>query len=192
MKFSVADYWKKRYAKNGDAAVALGSCSKSYRAQIPKLTRAADQLDLTGGGHSVDFGSGVGRFIPYLTNRYERVTAIELASYGRERIGEHYPEVDVHETTMDIPDDSVDLIWAALVLQHIVDDGEYLDVVNELRRIAKPGARLAIVESVNSKARHSISREPADHLDAFNCGGWWQVVDIDSDCSHYIISGVFA
>jgi SAM-dependent methyltransferase len=115
-------------------------------------------LELFWGEHAagksvVEIGSGIGRMTAALTNEYDRVIACDLdaaflercrdtvAQFGRvDRLQTVYVE-DGH--TLDIPDQSVDLVFSYITLQHCNRD-DALALVKESFRIVKPGGRVAL------------------------------------------------
>lgn len=190
MKFSVADYWSRRYSRCGDAAVAYGGRKQNYKPQERNIRRAVAALPLRG-AHALDFGAGVGRFLPFLRERYDEVSAVELTPFGRCRISERrFDNVTILASTCDMPDGCVDLIWACLSLMHIVDEEDYQAAVRDLRRVACHAARLVLIETRNVKDVHVISRDPRDQLKDFGCEGGFSSIDVDRPGSHHLITGI--
>lgn len=90
----------------------------------------------------VEFGCGTGMFLPELSHRYPRVVAIDLFPQFAKRLVEKQKlSVTFVDNLGDLADESVDLIIAADVLEHITELTPYLMLFNQKLR---PGGRLLI------------------------------------------------
>lgn len=94
----------------------------------------------------VDFGTGIGVMLPFLTGISDRVIAIdkhiEPATELCKRYELHGVElVEVDTLPLPLPDHSVDLILCLDVLEHIDDLQE---ITQELTRILKPGGMIVV------------------------------------------------
>lgn len=109
----------------------------------------AQYLDKLDGDTALEFGCGLGLFLPELNTRFERVFATDLfPDYARTlstRRGLHtrfVPNVGA------VPDGSLDVLIAADVLEHIRDLPVYLA---EFALKLKPGGRLIISGPTESR-----------------------------------------
>lgn len=90
----------------------------------------------------VEFGCGTGMFLPELSRRYPRVVAIDLFPQFAQRLVEKQKlSVTFVDNLEELADESVDLIIAADVLEHITELTPYLMLFNQKLR---PGGRLLI------------------------------------------------
>lgn len=90
----------------------------------------------------LEFGCGIGVFLPTLSNRTERVYAIDLFPVYAQRLSE---EQDLGVVFIDdlseLADHTLDIVVAADVLEHIEDPGAYFET---FRKKLKQGGRLII------------------------------------------------
>ncbi len=93
-------------------------------------------------GRALEFGCGVGMFLPTLCSCAETVTAIDLVPvFARELVRIEGLEVDFMDSLEEIETASLDLIIAADVLEHFEDATE---VVGTFHRLLAPGGRFII------------------------------------------------
>jgi SAM-dependent methyltransferase len=113
-----------------------------YRGRARIVRAVLAQLDLPPGGELLDAGCGAGTTLDELT-RYGRAHGVELNPLGvraaRERGHADVREARVEELPFE--DATFDCITCLDVIEHTPDDIRSLE---ELRRVAKPGAALVV------------------------------------------------
>ncbi len=103
----------------------------------------AAMLPAGAGGAVLEFGCGVGLFLPHLCERYETVYAVDLfPQFARALAAERELAVAFPEEVAEVADGSLDAIVAADVLEHLEEDlNRYLAL---FRRKLKPGGALLV------------------------------------------------
>lgn len=102
----------------------------------------AELAELRRGMSVLEFGCGLGIFLPTIARNAGPVYATDLMADGARRLCRKLElEVSFVDDTAQLRDESLDLIVAADVLEHLEDLGDYLDVF--LAKL-KPGGRLII------------------------------------------------
>jgi len=101
----------------------------------------------------VEIGSGIGRMTAGLTRHFQKVVACDLDAAFLERCRETVAQFGVPDRlqtshvidgrTLALPDDSADVVFSYITLQHCHHD-DALALVHEACRIAKPGAHVAL------------------------------------------------
>jgi SAM-dependent methyltransferase len=101
----------------------------------------------------VEIGSGIGRMTAALSRYYHRVVACDLDAAFLERCREtvamhgnveHLQTVHVADGhTLDLPDDSADVVFSYITLQHC-QTSDALALVEEAIRVTRPGGRVAL------------------------------------------------
>ncbi|HEX6063913.1 MAG TPA: class I SAM-dependent methyltransferase [Longimicrobiales bacterium] len=133
--------------------------------QVLRLRTVAGVLDrvwpqgLTG-RNALDIGCGVGDFVALLRSRGAAVTAIDIspeviAAARRRFAGAH--DVTWLVGTIgaaDLPADTFDVITSITVLQHVVDNEEFIKSLVLLRRCLRPQGRLIVLELAPPRASH--------------------------------------
>jgi len=95
---------------------------------------------------ALDYGTGAGVMLPFLSKIADRVVALDRFIMPAAKLCEHYKLHNVELKEIDtlpipLPDGSVDLILCLDVLEHI----EALqEIIRELVRILKPGGRVIV------------------------------------------------
>ena len=101
----------------------------------------------------VEIGSGIGRMTASFSTMFQRVVACDLdaaflercretvARYGKPSRLQTSHVADGH--TLDLPDDSADLVFSYITLQHCAHDDAFA-LVREAARVAKPGGQVAL------------------------------------------------
>lgn len=91
---------------------------------------------------ALEFGCGIGLFLPTLAGTCRKVYAVDLfPAYARRLCARYAPGVVFADRLEDIPAGSLDIIVAADVLEHIDELDAYLDRFCEL---LAPGGRLVV------------------------------------------------
>jgi len=125
--------------------------------EIAKVIRAAQVLSPMRFGTAVDFGCGVGRLSQALTRQFERVIGIDVAE-SMIRAAVQFNQFPgrcsyIHNVAADltvVPDQSADLIYSNITLQHMVPSLAE-SYIREFFRIARPGAH--VIFQVPSRPR---------------------------------------
>jgi ubiquinone/menaquinone biosynthesis C-methylase UbiE len=120
---------------------------------IAYLTAFGLYSEATGSQSIVEIGSGIGRMTSSFTHLFPRVTACDLDAAFLERCREtvaqfgypaHLQTSHVADgRTLDLPDDSADLVFSYITLQHCHHD-DALALAREAVRVAKPGGKIAL------------------------------------------------
>lgn len=101
----------------------------------------------------VEIGSGIGRMTASFTRMFARVVACDLDAAFLERCRETVAQFGRPERlqtchvadgrSLDLPDDSADLVFSYITLQHCHRD-DALGLVREAVRVARPGGHVAL------------------------------------------------
>ena len=109
----------------------------------------------------VDLGAGSGANFRYFPP-HTHVVAVEPSTHMhtrlQQRARQHGLALDLHEAggeALDLPDASVDLVCASLVLCTVPDPSR---VVAEVRRVLRPGGRFVTIEHVAAPPGSGIAR----------------------------------
>lgn len=132
------------------------------------LDRLAELGIAVGDGTALDFGCGVGRLSGPLAERFSRVVAVDVAPSMLERAR----EMDISGGRIDWvlneapdlsfqPEDSIDLVYTSLVLQHLPRELA-LSYVREFVRVLRPGG--VAVMQVASRTTPSVKGWAFRHL----------------------------
>jgi len=124
----------------------------SGRDEIAETLAALDRLGMDGPRHdALDFGCGVGRLTAALAEHFGTVTGVDISpsmlSHARALHASNSRCCFVYNDRPDLsmfPDDSFDLVYSSLVLQHVAPalSDSYLA---EFVRVVRPGGSIAIV-----------------------------------------------
>ena len=117
----------------------------------------------------LDFGAGVGNSIPHVRALLPRACLICLdvsrksLAVGRRRYPGQADFVVFDGRVLPFPDDTFDLVFSACVFHHI-PHGEHRSLLQELRRVLRPGARCIIFEHnpLNPLTVRAVSTCPFD------------------------------
>lgn len=109
----------------------------------------------------LDVGCGAGLTEVFLTGQYQKITAIDISSELLESAKQRVVNVDFQlydGTEMPFPDASFDLSFSICVLHHI-DHEQKLIMLNEMRRVVRPGGCVAIYEHnpLNPLTRRTVA-----------------------------------
>ena len=144
------------------------------------LAWLADGLELTDGDRFLDAGSGLGGPTAWLVAelgwRWQGPVLLaepmKLAAAASVRLFGH-PAVAAWTENLPLPDESIDAAWALGVLDTLDDKRE---VLTELHRVMRPGARLGLLvlvargEHANDLESNSFPTDVELHRDLTACG----------------------
>ncbi|MEU9455889.1 class I SAM-dependent methyltransferase [Streptomyces sp. NPDC048277] len=130
-----------RRAWAGQAEAYAASFARLCAYPVPVLLRAAKVRQ---GDRLLDVGTGTGTVAAAAWARGARVTAVDAEPGMVARAARAVPEADVRLASLPrlpFPDDEFDVVVGNFVLNHVGRPGETL---RELRRVTRPGGRMAV------------------------------------------------
>jgi SAM-dependent methyltransferase len=110
----------------------------------------------------LDVGCGVGSFHPLLRGMVGRLSGIDVSSASIEQARADNPDVDYRAfdgRSFPFDDGGFDLVTAICVMHHVAP-GEWPHFTNEMRRVARPGGLICVIEHnpLNPLTRLAVSR----------------------------------
>lgn len=158
------EFWELRYRQSGDGVV--GRAKEDHRLQTAKLM-AHVRTAIPAGTYfekGLDFGSGWGRMLPFLSEICGHVWAADIVPAALDRL----KQINTNITPCligwpyQIPavTASFDLLFSCLVLQHITSEEFFHHATCELRRVMKPGSTILLIDNAVDQAYHVKSRAP--------------------------------
>lgn len=154
-----ADSYFAANAERWDQIRSLQVSEDAVEDTILKMTSSLPQIDLL-----VDLGTGTGRMLELLSNRYERGIGVdmsaEMLSVARAKLNAlNLTKAQVRRadvTQLELPASTADLITVHQVLHFLPNPAE---AIQEAKRLLKPSGRLLIVDF----APHDIEHLRTDH-----------------------------
>ena len=102
----------------------------------------AELANFSGSQHALEFGCGLGLFLPTLAGHCREVSAVELfPAYAQELCRQMNLKVGFLDAITQLPEQSLDLIVAADVLEHVEPLEDFL---RQFHARLKPGGRLVV------------------------------------------------
>ncbi len=101
-------------------------------------------------GRMLEIGCGLGRMLIHFAERYTEAHGIDVSAAMIEQAGSRTLPENVHlhvgsgRDLAAIATGSVDLVYSALVFQHIADPGVIDDYLRETARVLSPGGRAVV------------------------------------------------
>lgn len=150
------EYWNERADLDPLAAVIDPDGSPRKNAYVHAVhARALRGLEIAPTDSVLDFGCGTGRNLPGLAERAASVTGTDTSAQMIEIATAAVAEIDNCEVVLaesgrvPVPPESFDLVLTVLVLQMFGEDpATFAEVATEIRRVLRPGGRLAMIERV--------------------------------------------
>ncbi|MEV7325640.1 class I SAM-dependent methyltransferase [Streptomyces sp. NPDC093970] len=130
-----------RRAWAGQADVYAATFAKLCAYPVPELLRAAE---VRHGARVLDVGTGTGTVAAAACERGARVTGVDAEPGMVARAAQAVPGADVRLASLPrlpFSDDEFDVVLGNFVLNHVGRPGEALQ---ELRRVTRPGGRIAV------------------------------------------------
>ncbi|MET7544110.1 methyltransferase domain-containing protein [Streptomyces sp. NPDC005507] len=131
----------KRRAWAGQADAYAASFGKLCAYPVPELLRAAEVRE---GARVLDVGTGTGVAAAAACERAAKVTAVDAEPGMVARAAQAVPEADVLLASLPrlpFADDEFDAVVGNFVLNHV---GRPREALKELRRVTRPGGRIAV------------------------------------------------
>ena len=187
------EFWQAR-TRAGDAYV--GRVGEDHRRQQQRMEQLLTQhftpfdfyLD------ALDFGCGWGRMVPYFAQYCGHIWAVDIVPEMAQRAAQKATTVTplALGPNGQINSPQVDLLWAGLVLQHIVNPDVLQATLHELRRVLKRGARVLILDNAVDHAPHVQSRNPDELASALLLQSWKveRVTINQREQDHWLLDGI--
>jgi SAM-dependent methyltransferase len=145
--------------------------------EVMHLRRCLDAIDERGISprRSLEIGCGFGRLSPYIAERVEQHTAIDINEWAVGEARRFYPNISFHTgsaTELPFADGSFDLVLTWTVLQHIPNN-LVAKALAEINRVAASRSMLVLCEATlnagkaEKKGQHTHDRPPEFYADAF-------------------------
>ncbi len=137
------------------------------------LRSAFLQAELAPGLRVLDLGCGAGELtaLAAAAAGAQHVVGVDVAASALARARALHPELDLRLAEIDgplpLPDNSVEVVWASEVIEHVADTARWL---SEVRRVLVPRGRLLITTPSHGRLRMLIggverfSAPLGDHL----------------------------
>ncbi len=159
---SMKTFWGTRARQRG--AGYVGRVGQDHTLQQRKIEslllralKPTDQFE-----HGLDYGCGCGRMLPVLSDFCAHIWAADILESSLEQAKAAAPNVTPiqlgYPVKLFIP--PIDFLWCGLVLQHITDDELFEQVLDEIARVLRPGARVLLLDNAVDKASHVKPRGP--------------------------------
>ena len=140
-------FWdKKARSRRGLASAHDGWGKDTWKAERVRLWKFLQQHWNLRSGLVLDFGCGNGRFSRNILKRSGKYIGVDFSPWMLQGAVDRHPGLQFKESLLEkipLPDNSVPGVFACQVLEHVAD-GSFDAVCQELRRVAKPRARLMV------------------------------------------------
>lgn len=113
--------------------------------------------------HALDYGCGWGRMCAFLGKFADHVTGCDIIdTFDHKHTGGADFLLITNPAHIGVPDNTFDFIYVGLCFQHILDEKWFSEVTKEIRRVARPGAKIIVLDDANSRAPHIKLRAGGD------------------------------
>jgi SAM-dependent methyltransferase len=155
-----------------------GSLMCRHYYEVTQLRHYLDRMGEQGvqPGRSLEIGCGFGRLSPYISEHFERHTAVDINTWAVGEAKQFYPEISfsvASATELPFPDHSFDAVITWTVLQHI-PNSLVSKALSEINRVAKPASLIILCEATlnagkpEKEGQHTHDRFPEFYADAFS------------------------
>lgn len=147
MTYDPREYWPRRMKKIGKTYVAHGNSHTAFDKQSQVFWDTLSE-HLPGGARVLDFGCGVGRFAPALSENFQQYEGVDL----NEGALDYTPDIEnatftyLAEDVLPFDDNTFDGAVSLTVIQHIVDPSSFDAWMAELARVVKPGGHFFVID----------------------------------------------
>lgn len=180
-KYSMRSYWEERLRRQfdltGAGCIVLGPRYNAclYRARIEALERALKTTGYTLQGADVlEVGCGTGFYTEYcLRHQVSTYVGVDITSVSVETLRERYPnlrfiQADISANEIPEIDTEFDVVLAADVLFHIVDDAAFEKAIRNLCRVLRPGGLLVVSDVFPASTVQVAPHVRLRSLDGYN------------------------
>lgn len=156
-EYSMQNYWeerlRRRFDLTGAGCIALGPRYNTclYRARIEALEKALKTTGRTLQGTDVlEMGCGTGFYTEYcLKRQVSTYVGVDITAISVETLRKRYPnwrfvQADISADEIPEIDKRFDVVLAADVLFHIVDDAAFEKAIRNMCLVLRPGGLLII------------------------------------------------
>lgn len=141
MRFDARTYWTERARTQGATYVARGGRPDAYRRDVHAASPILTRL-LPAGGTLLDFGCGVGRFVPLLSTLADTYVGVDLVWQDASRWPPNARFRRLETDAIPFPDGHFDTVVCLWVLQHVVEPEDFALWCGEIGRVLRPGGTL--------------------------------------------------
>jgi len=191
MTYVPREYWEERATAQGPSFVGPGGHEKEARVQADLFRRTIEGA-LAGRSFNVilDFGCGSGRLTDTIAMFGFLCWAMDISKVALEQartitVARNIEFYHLAEDQIPLLSDSVDLVVAVTVFQHIVADDAWELWTDELRRVLRPTGSVLIIDEAHHEDAiwddHVRSRPPYELARALDRG----IVTLPSLTDHW-------
>lgn len=150
-KFDPKKYWNQRLDSNydligvGDISLTMNYNMWSYKITQYRLKKIFKKYRSKKNGAVLDIGSGTGFVVDIWQQFNLQVKGVDISSIAVDRLIKKYPlyefyEIDAGSQPLPFLDNSFQVVSAASVLYHLVEDEALNCLLKSVHRVLKPGA----------------------------------------------------
>lgn len=134
------------WAMTGKSNWNLAAFWQTGNVQVEQLRREVSQLGYPQQFHLVlDFGCGIGRLAPAFCAGFDEYVGYDVSEALIQKARSLHKDLDraqffvTQRDRVDLPDNSVDLVFSFGVFQHIPDRQIIFQIISDFARVLKPG-----------------------------------------------------
>lgn len=142
-------FWRERFQQLGEQSVGTGQSKSEHELEEERLAFQIPAEKWLGmlQGPILDFGCGVGRWVPHLPKPYVGIDLLpEHLEFCRQKYGKSEAQFISMKEINQIKDESFSSVFTCTVLQHIVEKPIRRNAISQFYRILKPGGILLSIE----------------------------------------------